>query len=185
MGYPATDDLSGPVQEGVGWADLGDLRRGTGQPGYLRDGASAEATTPGEVILTAGAIGSPQLLPGTVRLATADPEVAPRVDPGFLTDSQDTDRLETGLRMIREAVAGAGLSPLRAAEVWPGPAVATPSRAARLHPPRRKQLLPSGRYLPDRPWTTGRWWTRTCGCTAWRGSGSPTRPSCRSSRMPR
>ena len=79
------------------------------------------------MILTAGAIGSPQLLPGTVRLATADPEVAPRVDPGFLTDSQDTDRLETGLRMIREAVAGAGLSPLRAAEVWPGPAVATPA----------------------------------------------------------
>jgi choline dehydrogenase len=266
MGYPATDDLSGLVQEGVGWADLAisggervspadaylrpvlDRPNLTTETGvlvtrllvrrerctgvsYLRDGASAEATTSGEVILAAGAIGSPQLLllsgigparllrdlgievvadvaavganlqdhpivlascaarerlppsrynhgevyaalhsgsgggfpdlqlfpillplaprglappaggggyalaaavvapasRGTVRLASADPEVAPWVDPGFLTDPRDTDRLETGLRVIREAVAGAGFSPLQAAEVWPGPEVATPA----------------------------------------------------------
>ncbi len=263
LGCPATDDLSGRVQEGVGWADLAisggqrvspadaylrpaadrpNLITGTGARvtrlrvragrctgvSYLRDGVPGEVTAAREVILAAGAIGSPQLLllsgigpprslrdlgievvadvpgvganlqdhpmvmvscaarsplppsrynhgemyaalrsgldgaypdvqlfpillplapagleppggagyalvasviapasRGTVRLASADPDVAPRVDPGFLTDPRDTDRLETGLRLVREAAAGTALSPLLAAEVHPGPDVST------------------------------------------------------------
>jgi len=62
---------------------------------------------------------------GTVRLACAAPDAAPLVDPGFLADPRDLARLETGLRIIREAVAGAALSRVLQAEVWPGPDVVT------------------------------------------------------------
>ena len=42
---------------------------------------------------------------GSVRLASADPQEAPLIDPGFLRDGRDLDRLEAGLLMIREATA--------------------------------------------------------------------------------
>ncbi len=96
-GYPRTGDLSGPVQEGVAWADLAIaggrrvsaadayLRPALGRPNltvltgalatglvvrdgrctgvrYTRDGIAREAHAGGEVIVCAGAIGSPQLL---------------------------------------------------------------------------------------------------------------------------
>ncbi len=96
-GWPATDDLSGPNQEGVCWVDLaiadgervssadGYLRPMLGNPnlvveadclvtelritrgrctgvGYLRGGAPEQASCSAEVILCAGAFGSPQLL---------------------------------------------------------------------------------------------------------------------------
>jgi choline dehydrogenase len=95
-GCPVTDDLSGPMPEGVAWADLaiadgervspadGYLRPALGRPNldvatgsvvtglntrhgrctgvsYVRDGV-AGASVGGEVILAAGAIGSPYLL---------------------------------------------------------------------------------------------------------------------------
>ena len=34
---------------------------------------------------------------GSVRLATADPQAAPVINPGFLRDQRDLDRLEAGL----------------------------------------------------------------------------------------
>jgi choline dehydrogenase len=96
-GWPATDDLSGPNQEGVCWVDLaiadgervssadGYLRPMLGNPNlvvetaclvteltvtrsrctgvsYIRGGSLQQASCSGEVILCAGAIGSPQLL---------------------------------------------------------------------------------------------------------------------------
>jgi choline dehydrogenase len=96
-GWPATDDLSGPNQEGVCWVDLaiadgervstadGYLRPMLGNPNlvvqpdclvtrlrvtrgrcvgvsYVRGGALQEASCSGEVVLAAGAFGSPQLL---------------------------------------------------------------------------------------------------------------------------
>jgi choline dehydrogenase len=255
LGCPATDDLSGPRQEGVAWADLAIsggqrvspadayLRPVVHRPNlvvqarclvtrlhvrhgrcaavsYLRDGAPARAYTVGEVIVCARAVGSPQLLmlsgigpagplralgidpvadipgvggnlqdhpivmasyatasalprsrynhgeayaalpsplagacpdlhlfpillpvalaghrppaagfalvasavapdsTGSVRLASADPQLAPLIDPGFLHDRRDLDRLETGLAMIRQAVADAAFP--HAAEAWPG-----------------------------------------------------------------
>jgi choline dehydrogenase len=60
---------------------------------------------------------------GTVRLASPAPGAAPLIDPNFLGDDRDLDRLETGLGMIREAAAGAAFTGLRTAEVWPGPDV--------------------------------------------------------------
>jgi choline dehydrogenase len=62
---------------------------------------------------------------GTVRLAAADIGHAPLVDPGFLRDSRDLDRLEEGLLIIREVAAGPAFDHVRVAEVWPGPDVHT------------------------------------------------------------
>jgi choline dehydrogenase len=56
---------------------------------------------------------------GSVRLASADPRVRPLIDPGFLRDGRDLDRLEAGLAMIRRA-AEAALFP-HLAEALPGP----------------------------------------------------------------
>jgi choline dehydrogenase len=60
---------------------------------------------------------------GTVRLASAAPDAAPLIDPNFLADERDLDRLETGLGMVRAAAADDAFAGLRKAEVWPGPDV--------------------------------------------------------------
>jgi choline dehydrogenase len=57
---------------------------------------------------------------GTVRLASADPRAAPLIDPGFLRDGRDLDRLAAGLTLIRAVAAFPD-----AAEVWPGADVRT------------------------------------------------------------
>jgi choline dehydrogenase len=57
---------------------------------------------------------------GTVRLASADPLAAPLIDPGFLRDERDTDRLEAGLGLIRQAAASPAFAGVGAAEIWPG-----------------------------------------------------------------
>jgi choline dehydrogenase-like flavoprotein len=62
---------------------------------------------------------------GNLRLASADPEAAPLIDPGFLRESRDVDRLEEALAMVRQAGAGPELAGVRRAEVWPGPEVHT------------------------------------------------------------
>jgi choline dehydrogenase len=63
---------------------------------------------------------------GTVQLATADPHMAPVINPGFLRDGRDLDRLESGLGMIRQATAcPAFFSRVRAAEAHPGPGITT------------------------------------------------------------
>ena len=58
-----------------------------------------------------------------MRLASASPQTPPLIDPGFLTDPADLDRLAAGLRIVREAGASAAFGAIRAAEVWPGPEV--------------------------------------------------------------
>jgi choline dehydrogenase len=55
---------------------------------------------------------------GTVRLSSTDPRATPLIDPGFLHEGRDLDRLELGLTLIREATAGV-FAP--ATEIWPGP----------------------------------------------------------------
>jgi choline dehydrogenase len=60
---------------------------------------------------------------GCVRLAAADASHAPLIDPGFLRDQADLDRLEEGLTMIREVAAGAEFGQVREAEISPGPDV--------------------------------------------------------------
>jgi choline dehydrogenase len=60
---------------------------------------------------------------GTVRLASADPQAAPLIDPGFLRDGRDLNRMAAGLALIRQATASAAFAAAfpDAAEVWPGP----------------------------------------------------------------
>jgi choline dehydrogenase len=70
-------------------------------------------------VLAAGAMAPDSR--GTVALASADPGAPPRIEPAFLSDARDLDRLEAGLRIIREAAAGAAFAGLRPAEVHPGP----------------------------------------------------------------
>jgi len=62
---------------------------------------------------------------GSVKLASKDPQEAPLIDPGFLRDGRDLDRLEAGLLMIRQAAASAAFSRAHTAEAWPGPDVRT------------------------------------------------------------
>jgi choline dehydrogenase len=82
-------------------------------------------TPPGCRPLTAGfALVASAVAPastGTVRLASADPLAAPLIDPGFLREPADLDRLETGLGMIRRAARMPAFTWLDAAERWPGP----------------------------------------------------------------
>jgi choline dehydrogenase len=60
---------------------------------------------------------------GTLTLASADPHAAPLIDPGFLRDGRDLNRLKAGLLMIRQAAAGT--APGHATEMWPGSDVRT------------------------------------------------------------
>ena len=60
---------------------------------------------------------------GSVRLALPDPLAAPVIDPGFLRDRRDLDRLEAGLTVIRQAAASAAFAPVRGLEAWPGAGV--------------------------------------------------------------
>jgi choline dehydrogenase len=58
-----------------------------------------------------------------VRLAGPAPQTRPLIDPGLLADDRDLDRLEEGLRLVRQAAAQPGPAKLAQAEVWPGPDV--------------------------------------------------------------
>ena len=60
---------------------------------------------------------------GSIRLATGDARHAPLIDPGFLRDEEDLDRLEAGLMMIRDVAARPEFRPVRQAEISPGPDV--------------------------------------------------------------
>jgi choline dehydrogenase len=57
---------------------------------------------------------------GTVRLASADPGAAPLVDPRFLTEPADLERLQIGLSIIQRAAATSAMGRLGTRETWPG-----------------------------------------------------------------
>lgn len=62
---------------------------------------------------------------GSVRLASSDPRQAPLIDPNYLADQSDLDRMVTGLRLAREIAAAEALTTLRETELFPGPEVET------------------------------------------------------------
>jgi len=57
---------------------------------------------------------------GTLRLASADPDRAPLIDPGYLTDPSDVTRMINGLRAARKIGAAHALTPFRDKELFPG-----------------------------------------------------------------
>jgi len=58
---------------------------------------------------------------GSVRLPSADPLGPPVIDPGFLREPADLDRLAAGLTMLRNAAARTHFTRLGVTEAWPGP----------------------------------------------------------------
>jgi choline dehydrogenase len=80
---------------------------------------------PRSAFLLAAAVMTPDSR-GTVRLASADPGAAPLVDPGFLTDHRDLERLAAGLAVTRNAAAGPAFAALGITETAPGPSVCDP-----------------------------------------------------------
>ena len=62
---------------------------------------------------------------GCLRLASADPRAAPLIDPGFLREQTDVDRLEAGLGIIRTAAGTATFSRVHATGAHLGAGAAT------------------------------------------------------------
>ena len=60
---------------------------------------------------------------GTVRLASADPQAAPLIDPAYGSCQADVDAIVSGLRTLREIGEGPGLAGWRGEELCPGPSV--------------------------------------------------------------
>ncbi|WP_336209427.1 GMC family oxidoreductase [Nonomuraea sp. LPB2021202275-12-8] len=58
---------------------------------------------------------------GWVRLASADPEAAPLVNPAYLADSADLDRLVQGVELAREIFAAPAFASVLGEELSPGP----------------------------------------------------------------
>jgi choline dehydrogenase len=60
---------------------------------------------------------------GSVRLHSTDPLVQPLIDPGYLTEEADLDRMVTALHAARRIARADALSTWRGAEILPGPDV--------------------------------------------------------------
>ncbi|QDQ16303.1 glucose-methanol-choline oxidoreductase [Streptomyces spectabilis] len=59
---------------------------------------------------------------GAVRIADADPDTPPLIDPGYLTDEDDVRRMLHGIEVAREVAAAGPLADWGAREVLPGQA---------------------------------------------------------------
>ena len=62
---------------------------------------------------------------GTVRLASADPDAAPLLDPGYLTCASDVRALTASLRQIRDIAARPALAEWVDEELYPRPGMST------------------------------------------------------------
>lgn len=82
------------------------------------------ASPTGGAIVLATALTLPESI-GSVRLASADPRVAPRIDFNFLATARDRRRLLEGVRLSRQIGATAPFADLVAHEMEPGRAVRT------------------------------------------------------------
>ena len=58
---------------------------------------------------------------GSLQLASADPRQAPLIDPNYLADERDMQRMVCGLRVAREVGTMEALAPVRERELFPGP----------------------------------------------------------------
>jgi choline dehydrogenase len=60
---------------------------------------------------------------GSVRLASADPDVRPLVDPGFLACEEDVESHERGLELVQEIGASSAVAEWDPVELYPGAGV--------------------------------------------------------------
>ncbi|MGW7578042.1 GMC family oxidoreductase [Streptomyces sp. NPDC054765] len=60
---------------------------------------------------------------GTLRLRDGDPATSPLLDPAYLSDDRDLDRLMAGLRLARELGRTDALAPFGSTELFPGAGV--------------------------------------------------------------
>lgn len=67
-------------------------------------------------VLTAGRPNSV----GSIRIASADPEAAPIIDPDYLSDPEDVRAMREGIRLIREIIAQPAFDGFRGSEYAPG-----------------------------------------------------------------
>jgi choline dehydrogenase len=58
---------------------------------------------------------------GTVRLASSDPRQTPLIDPNYLSEDSDIERMLVGLGVARDIGAANALAPWRDKELFPGP----------------------------------------------------------------
>jgi choline dehydrogenase-like flavoprotein len=65
---------------------------------------------------------------GTLRLASADPHTPPVIDPGYLTEADDTRLLLDGMELVRAVMASQAIAGQVTLELSPGPAY--PDRSA-------------------------------------------------------
>ena len=114
---------------------------------------------------------------GTLRLASADPSAAPVIDPGYLTEPDDSRLLLDGIELIREVMASKVIANQVSLELNPGPDY--PDRAAWPGNCRTGRRRCTTRSAPA-GWarTSGAWSTRRCGSGASTDCGSPTPRSC-------
>jgi choline dehydrogenase len=63
---------------------------------------------------------------GWIRLASADPLAKPRINPNYLGDRTDLERLLQAVTISREILSAAAFRPWNARELTPGPAVTSP-----------------------------------------------------------
>jgi len=62
---------------------------------------------------------------GWVKLSSPDPRVKPLVNPNYLSDRADVERLVQGVRLARDVVHTKAFAPWNKQELMPGPAVDT------------------------------------------------------------
>jgi choline dehydrogenase-like flavoprotein len=73
---------------------------------------------------------------GTLRLASTDPAAAPLIDPGYLTEPDDSRLLLDGMELVREVMASRGIRDGISLELNPGPGFGDRAALARELPNR-------------------------------------------------
>jgi len=110
---------------------------------------------------------------GSLTLTSTDPTAYPRIDPRYLSEEADVERLIAAVEIGRELASAPAFDPWRGAEIAPTDASgARPNCGPTWHAPRRRSSTP----LAPARWASDptAWSTRRFGSTAPRTSASRT-----------